>query len=223
MPLHLLGISRRADVCREGDIHWVVEGELAAAAMPPPPPSTGPLTHAALLAALYRHGDILPVRFGVVLPHEEAVRELLVRRREVLLHDLDRLRGAGEIGLRIELPRAAMPPLPPAPAAACHTGSSPAQYLAARRARYQLQDQLSRCAQFATETCVLAMKGLYRSWQRLSPEPPGIVRLAFLVERTLSAAFAARLNGFRAQQRAEQRTTLLGPWPPYSFVCPPGA
>jgi len=195
----------------------VVAAELAAAVVSPLPPLAGPLEHAALLAAIFRQGDVLPMRFGVVLPHEEAVRDLLRRRREALLHDLDRLKGAGEIGLRIELPCRSLPPDPPAPSGERPADSSPARYLAARRARYQWQDQLNTQAQHAAETCVRAMKDLYRSWRRLSPEPPGTVRLAFLVERHLWEAFAERLEISRAE-KIGVRCTLLGPWPPYSFL-----
>lgn len=141
----------------------------------------------------------------------------LRRRRAGLLRDLDRLKGTAEIGLRIELPHSPGPPDPSLPGGSRDPDSSPLGYLAARRAQYQWQDGLNRRAQLAAETCIRTVKGLYRSWGRLSPEPPGTVRLAFLVERDLSEAFAERLE--RLQDPAiGQRRTLLGPWPPYSFV-----
>ena len=245
MPLHLLGISRSDDLHRwdagcapasrdgatvprssrcetaseldRNGVRWVVESELSAATVLPLPPPDGALKHAALLAAIHRHGDILPVRFAVVLPREEAVRDLLRRRRVGLLRDLDRLKGTAEIGLRIELPHSPGPPDPPLPSGSRHPGDSPLGYLAARRARYQWQDDLNHRVQLAAETCVRAVKGLYRSWGRLSPEPPGTVRLAFLVERHLLKAFADRLEMSPARAIGQQRT-LLGPWPPYSFV-----
>ena len=242
MPMHLLGISRRRDIaslpchwsggqpaavrrlpteamggadCRE--VRWVVRGCLAAATVYPLPASFGPLDHARLVAAIHAEISILPVRYGAVLPGEEAVQDFLSSRGEDLSRDLGRVEGKSEIGLRIELARGPAPAEPPAPNGSCPSDLSPAGYLAVRRARYQWHDQLNTQAQSAAETCVGALKGLCRDWRRLSPEPLGTVRLAFLVERRLSEAFAARLEMLRAQ-RTGQRYTLVGPWPPYSFV-----
>jgi hypothetical protein len=205
-------------------VRWVAAAELTAAVVPPllqlaepPENAAGPLEHAALLAAIFRQGDVLPIRFGVVLPHEEAVCDLLRRRRDDLLRDLDRLQGAGEMGLRIELPSRSLPPEPPPPGDERPPDTSPARYLAARRARYRRQDQQEAHAQHAAQRCVWAMRGLYRSWRRLSPEPPGTVRLAFLVERHLWKDFAGRLETARAHEIGPP-CTLLGPWPPYSFL-----
>ena len=104
MSLHLLGVSRRADICAESpcEPHWIAAGDLAAAVVAPLPPATGPLRHAALLTAIHQHSDVLPMRFGVVLPDEQAVRDLLSRRRDGLLDELERLSGTVEFGLRIQ-------------------------------------------------------------------------------------------------------------------------
>ena len=143
MPLHLLGFSRSADVCRTSGVEWVVQGELAAAVSPLPPPLT-PLQHAAHLAAIYRHGDILPMRFGAVLPDANAVGNFVGREQDELREHLDRLRGTAEIGVRIELCPTPPPPSPPP--------DSPAQYLTHRRARYQSQDQLDLRARLTPTT-----------------------------------------------------------------------
>jgi len=228
VPLHLLCISRTADARRwepgspirsEGNGHdarWIAEGPLAAAVVPPLPRSTGPLAHAGLLEAIFRQGDLLPVRFGVVLDDEEAVRDLLRGRREELLHALDRLRGTAEMGLRIELPDCS-PPDPPVPTGSGHLCNSSQGYMAVRRRQYQRQDALTHRAALATEECIQTVKGLYRDWRRLSSEPARTVRLAFLVERRFSEKFAERLDAAKAL-RADQQHHLVGPWPPYSFV-----
>jgi hypothetical protein len=242
MPVHLLGITRSRDIAglpvhwhnaqptilphpraeaiadpRCGDIGWVVSGHLAGATVWPLPTTLGPLEHAHLLAAIHTHITILPVRYGTVLPDEEAVRHFLSNRRANLLDDLDRLHGTAEIGLRIELPHGDPPTEPLAASGSYHADTSPVRYLAARRARYESRDRLDTQAQLAAATCVRAVSGLYRSWQRLSPEPLGIVRLAFLIERKLSEAFAERVEMFRTTEIG-RRCGLVGPWPPYSFV-----
>jgi hypothetical protein len=48
-------------------------------------------------------------------------------------------------------------------------------------------------------------------------EKCGPVRLAFLVERNRIAAFQQRCQASRRERPGEQQT-VLGPWPPYSFV-----
>jgi len=225
-----LCISRTADACRceaggppdgselnRNGLEWVAEGELSAAVVRPLPRSTGPLKHATLLAAIFTRADLLPVRFAVVLPHEEAVRDLLRRKYADLLRALDQLKGAGEMALRIQLPHIPLPAAPPLPNDSDQPGKASLGYLAGRRARYQRQDDLQSRAQLTAESCIRTVSGLYRDWRRLSPEPSGTVRLAFLVERRLSADFAERLEAWRAQRRDEQYS-LVGPWPPYSFV-----
>jgi hypothetical protein len=95
MPLYLLGISRPLDVTRcsgteaahAACVEWIVHGALAAAIVRPPTASFEPLEHGRLLEAIHRHIDLVPVRFGVTLPDEPTVRDLLHRRKEGLLRE----------------------------------------------------------------------------------------------------------------------------------------
>ena len=58
-------------------------------------------THARVLQRAIEDGPVLPMRFGVVMPDDEAVREeLLDPYREVLAEQLGELRGAVELHLR---------------------------------------------------------------------------------------------------------------------------
>jgi hypothetical protein len=246
MPLQLLGISRSGDLecfqCGHPDdiqraelshsdpssqspllhVHWVRQGALAAATSVALPAATGPLQHARLLAAIYRHISILPARYGTVLPDDEAVRRFLDSHGEDLARESERLRGTAEMGLRIELPHSRGPAegagrSSAVPGGAAPSGATPASYMAARRARYRCQDRLAAQSQWVADTYLRALKGLIRDWQRRSPEPPGMVRLAFLVEVEQAAAFARRVAMLRSMQLGQQ-CTLFGPWPPYSFL-----
>jgi len=272
MPLFLLGISRREDITGlprhwpneqpttvpflpEGtiaepyssQIQWVEYGQLAAATVRSVLGAFKPLEHAALLAAIHTHISILPVRYGTVLPDEEAIRHFLTNRCENLLRDLVRVEGAVEVGLRIDLaepgkqgagsseqgvcnadsptrhPRAGTRSTPPAPNS--QLPASPGQYLALRRQRYESKDRLDRQAQLATEDFVQAMRGLYCEWRTLTSTVPAVVRLAFLVRRESWKTFRQRLEekiresvSPRETEQVSRRSTLLGPWPPYSFV-----
>ena len=238
MPLHLLAICRRGAVAklpadwsdgvagqrpsetvtgpRGNAIRWVTNGPLAAATLPHLPAASSPLEHAAWLAAIHAEISILPMRYGSVLPDAEAVRHFLGSHRDSLLHKLVGLEGTGEIGLRVALAGPAAPSRPQNETN-CLPPSSPIQYLASRRQHYEQADQLDRQAQLTSKDFVQAVHGLYREWRTLTSTIPGIVRLAFLVPRDLCGAFQDRLKATLPEQAA-RRYTLLGPWPPYSFV-----
>lgn len=225
MPLCLLGVSRSKDIASLScpglpnsiEFRWVTREPLAAATVGASSTSFEPLEHARLLDAIHARFSVLPVRYGVALPDEAAIQAFLSSRWKDLSNDLDRLEGTSEIGVHIEFARSPAPEEPPASSGSSCSNISPARYLALRFARYQRHDQLNAQAQLAAATCVRTLEGLYRSWRRLSPERSGIVRLAFLVDRRRSRAFVRRLETCNAD-KASQRYTVLGPWPPYSFV-----
>jgi hypothetical protein len=241
MSLHLLGISRSEDLARLscpighgemaslrhapaevsaqpdlGSIRWVEQGSLAAATLSLSPSPCRPLDHARLLEAVHRQMDVLPMRLGAVLCDDEAVRAFLQRRHADLAHDLDRMAGTCEAGLRIEFPCNG----PPCPRAAIGRGAStasPSEYLTMRRQRYEWKDRLEEQAQTVADRYVQTLRDLYRDWRKWNPWRPGLVRLAFLVHRDRWEAFRERLYALRAETPAE-RSICVGPWPPYSFV-----
>jgi hypothetical protein len=221
MPLALLGISRGDEAAGLKrplrHVHWIGRGSLAAATARNGDAAFGPLDHARLLAAIFPHIDILPVRFATVLPDEEAVRQFLDCHRDAFSGHLDRLRGTAEMALRIELPRDPPAVEPSEQSNPSPSALSPADYLAARRTRYRRHDRLLAQAQAIADTYLQALSGLFRQWRRRSPEPPGTVRLALLVQREQASAVAQRVAVLRSQ-RIGGRCGLSGPWPPYSFV-----
>jgi hypothetical protein len=200
-----------------GNIRWLVHGRLAAATMWPSSATVEPLAHAALLAEIHAQIGILPARYGTVAASEEAVRDFLGNHRDNLLRDLLRLEGTGEIGLRVDLADLAATPHSRNEDRSHPPASLPGQYLALRRQRYASIDRLARQARLATEDFVQAMHGLFCDCRTLSSTVPTVVRLAFLVRRDLWATFRNRIAALMPG-RASQRCTLLGPWPPYSFV-----
>ncbi len=226
-------------------VHWVGQGPLAAATTARGA-ALGPLEHARLLAAIFQHISILPARYGDVWPDEEAIRHFLESHGDALRGQIDRVRGGVEMALRIDLPhptggpdggdcpdfraatRSGGPKMGLSPLVDTEIGTAspngsttgatlPADYLAARRAQYRRQDRLVAQAQWATDIYLRALKGLFRQWRRRSPEPPATLRLAFLVPRPQTAAFAQRVAMLRTI-KIGQPCRLFGPWPPYSFV-----
>ena len=77
---------------------------------------TKPLEHAAAVAAIYQRICVLPMRFGTVAAEESEVRSLLCARQGELLERLDYLDGAGEMALRVAVPRPSDGPAAPSSA-----------------------------------------------------------------------------------------------------------
>ena len=126
-------------------------------------------------------------------------------------------RGPPKWGCGSTFPTVPCPEEPAGPSGYSPSELSPAAYLAARRAQYCRHDRRLAEAQWAADTYLRVLKGLFCDWRRRLPEPPGTVRLAFLVQREQTAAFADRVETLESMHIGEQ-CMLFGPWPPFSFV-----
>jgi hypothetical protein len=229
MGIALLGISRALDAghvhgpldigpCECDDFRWVTQGSLAAAVVSPLPTPAGPLRQARFLEAIHQQIGVLPVRFGALLPDEQAAKDFLRQRHDALLVDLDRLSDTGEIGVRIEFDEEpAAPGQASPPGGASESPPSPLDYLARRRRRYQWKDGLDGLVRAAAESCARAMADGYQDVRSRTPSPPGVLRLAFLVQRSRFDDFCRRLETWVAATTC-RRHLIVGPWPPYSFA-----
>jgi hypothetical protein len=91
-----------------GEVHSIVEGDLAAAVSRVSRPRLRPErklvgAHNAVVARLMRDGPVLPAAFGILASTEDAVRSLLDKNREPLLERLSHLAGKVEMGLRVSM------------------------------------------------------------------------------------------------------------------------
>ena len=220
MSLYPLGISRNRDLPRVAEqstagqvaVRWVLADELAGAVIDAPDVPPKPLQHAAALDAIHRRICVLPMRFAAVPRDEAEICSLLEAGHRDLLQRLDRLDGTCEMGLRIALPKCTATQANPS-----LRTSPPTSYLHERRTYYQRRDSLGEQARLTVKHLVRELGGTYHDWQKLTPSPPGLVRLAFLVERECVGSFRRCLRASLAGH-SEHQWTLLGPWPPYSFV-----
>jgi hypothetical protein len=154
-------------------------------------------------AALWRHEErleqlmklrpLLPVRYGTRVPDEAAAAAAVAGRGAELLAQLDRVRGAVEVSVRVR----EATPASPAPA---ETG---AEYLQARTAATRAGDGVHQ-----------VLRPLARDSRVLGGTEP--LRAAYLVERDEVDAFAARVRQLQGEHR-ELAILCTGPWPPYSF------
>lgn len=220
MALCFLGISRNGDLSRMAQrpafgraaARWVVEDELAGAVIDPRDLRPTLLQHAEALDTIHRQICVLPMRFGTVLRDEMEVRLLLRAQQQDLLEGLRRIDGMCEMGMRITLPES-----PPARAASSCGATTASSYLRERKAHYQRRDLLGQQSRLTVDYLLEQLQGTCRDWNSLTSSTPGLLRLAFLVERERVKTFRRFLHAAVTKYHGHQ-WTVLGPWPPYSFV-----
>jgi hypothetical protein len=156
----------------------------------PAPDEDALVRHDRMVSALAESGATLPVRFGAVMPGEDALRELLTERGDELRARLEHVRGRVEMGVRSAWP-----------------DTAPTRPLSGRdfmRARLERR----RAAQRAADELHPALAELsVDSVLTLCPREDTMFSAAYLVERADARRFSERAKG----------VTVTGPWPPYSF------
>jgi hypothetical protein len=156
--------------------------------------------------------DVLPMRFGGLLPDEQAVCAHLDERRAVYLRALTRIAGCVELEVRARL----SPPPPPVTTedVAEPAIRSGADYLQARQRRYSAENRLrDQCE--ALERALLSKVAPLCREHRLELSPPRC-SLYFLVPRDQVSAFRSTLSP--TPDVGPMELTLSGPWPPFNFV-----
>ncbi len=208
-----------------GGLLRVAHGGLAAVVSPGGAPAQGETPAAAELIAYERvirsqHAvaDVVPMRFGSVLPGEEAVRAHLDAQRDTYLRVLARVSGCVEMGVRMLVP----PPAPPTTReeAVKPVSRSGAAYLQTLRQRHSAENQLrDHCAALEQELLSTVAPLCREHRMELSPLRPGepaLCSLYFLVPRDQVSAFRAAVSPFAGGRTVE--VSLSGPWTPFNFV-----
>jgi len=162
--------------------------------------------HERVAESLLEDGAVLPMRFGSVLPDDDAVASLLTERRDEFTAGLQRVRGAVELGVRVawELEEVALADdqVAQGPGAAYLRGLSQSR----RRAR-ELAERVNG-----------AVAGLFRAHvHRLLTSPSLPVTGAYLVDREAVGPFRARIAALDGELEGAG-IVCTGPWPPYSFT-----
>jgi hypothetical protein len=150
--------------------------------------------HEELLEGLMKRRPLLPVRYGTRVPDEAAAAAAVAGRGAELMAQLDHVRGAVEVSVRVR----GAEPSPPA------TGSeSGVEYLRARTAGSRAGD------------------GVHEVLQPLSRDSRVLggaeaLRAAYLVAHDDIDVFVARVRELQGEH-LELAILCTGPWPPYSF------
>ena len=185
------------------------------------------LAHAHVLEAYVEHATVIPMQFGVVLPHDDVVREqLLEDDREQLLMLLELFDG--QVQLTVQGVHHEEPALREV------LRRSPA--LMSERERLRgLPEDLDQEHQLrlgqAVEAALLELQAEDREMilDRLAPmalavadnDTPGaheVINAAFLVERDSRETFDVAVGELRRDVEARIRLRYVGPQPPYSFL-----
>jgi hypothetical protein len=213
-------------------LRTVESGDLAALVSEVP---AGPLEagrgdlnrHGEVLRDALDGGTVLPMRFGMVLPGEEAVRaELLERHRERLAELVEHLRGRVELTLRATyeeepLLREALGRRPEAARLARRLQS------ADQSAEYH--DRIRLGELIVEEVEAMREHDTAAALERLRPlavdvhvgQPPHertAYALSFLVEAGAVERFDAAVQALDAADGDRMRFSYVGPLPPHSFV-----
>jgi hypothetical protein len=156
--------------------------------------------HEQVVRAIMQGGPVLPMRFGTLMPDDEALRAVLVARREEFARSLERVRGRVELGLRAQWKET--PAKPPADSGHAFMHAKLECHTAARALAERLHDPLAATA--ADARCTLVA------------DDATALAAAYLVDRGRAAAIRRRAEALGAAC-PEADVLVTGPWPPYSF------
>jgi hypothetical protein len=178
------------------------------------------LAHASLLESIAATVDVLPMRFGVILPSEDAVRRFLERSSGPLLGSLEELAGLVEVQVKIDYePERVLREIAEGDARIARLnrktqaggtyrdkvrlGELVADALHRRRHEHAGR-VVSRLGEFAVRSEPGPVTGEYT-----------MLNHSFLVPRRALEAFDAALGAVDGEGI---RIRAVGPMPPYSFV-----
>jgi hypothetical protein len=203
------GLRRERLAVIPGRGFHVVVGRMDA----PPAATTAALRgHDAALRRIAATVDaVLPLRFGSVVPDEDAAARLLRPRALELAGRLAQVRGHEQMTLRVFGPRRPSRARAAVPARGARRLGPGTRYLAGRRHLHEgaAAPELDPIRQL--------LAGLV-SDERVQRHatPPLLASMYHLVPRGRRAEYRARI--VRAARRlAPLRLTVSGPWPPYAF------
>jgi hypothetical protein len=188
------------------------------------------LAHARVLERALEDGVVLPMRFGIVLPDSDSVRdELLDEHRDDLLEQLAMFDGKVELHVRAVYHEPALmaeliesnPEI-----AARHESVRGQPEDATYYARIQLgqlvAEGVERARQIDASAILDELEPLAVAVDAGTPEHEHVAaQLSFLVERSRLAEFDQAVDRLGQRNEGRLRFKYTGPLPPYSFVALP--
>ncbi|TRV81102.1 GvpL/GvpF family gas vesicle protein [Streptomyces sp. 130] len=206
-------------------LRTVRRGRLAAVVSDAPPDLRARrrdlLAHQDLLLRLMDEGPVLPMRFGMVAPGQDAVERQLAAGEDGHVAALERLAGCHEINVKALAAEDAL-----AEVVAEDATVRKLREAARRRPGYETSLRLGEAV--AASLARRAAEAGRRVLRELTPRARAVaagpevqgcaLNVSFLVEREAGDAFLARARRFAADHRGHVELRLAGPLPCYSFV-----
>jgi gas vesicle protein GvpL/GvpF len=204
--------------------------ELAALVSPVPPGTVRArrrdlLAHFDVLAAAFRDGTVLPLRFGIAFDDErQLVQEFLKPRHEELLNLLDALRGKAELRVTAHYREEAIlaetirenPKIARLREATQRvSGLHPAQVELGQLVSAEVQARTARDSRAVLERMRRVSVRDAVSDEAIEYQ---VLRASFLVERDRLGEFDAALEGLASEHAGRMDIKVVGPLPPHSFV-----
>lgn len=183
--------------------------------------------HARVLEQALEHGTVLPMRFGVVMASEEAVRrDLLERHADELTAQLAELDGLIELRVRAvyeeeTLMREVVASSPEIAELRDGLRGRPADatYFERIRLGELVSEQVQRRSQHDGDEIVAALEPFCRAVRRGDPAHERVaLDASFLVDRGQQEDFEQVLEGLGQALEGRLGFRLIGPLPPHSFV-----
>jgi hypothetical protein len=195
--------------------------------------------HDAVLARALAADAVIPLRLCTIFTDEAHVREMLERERELLLDELERLRGHAEWSVKVLAERGKLeaavreriPALAVTEAGAEKEGSGHA-FFERKKVDRTVSDEARAMAEAAAEEVHGRLREIAAADTLLRPQHPDLSRRsgqmvlngAYLVHRSRSGEFGAVAEELRGRNRGiGLELDFSGPWAPYNFVTPPEA
>jgi hypothetical protein len=152
--------------------------------------------HEQTVEALMTKRDLLPVRFGTLVPDPRAAARAVAERSTELATSLDRVRGALELAVRVETREPQSEPT--------RRGQSGRDYMSAKARRIAEAGLVHE-----------PLAGVAR--ENVLHAGPELLRAAYLVDRGAVESFVGLVRQLQ-ETHSELDVLCTGPWPPYSFA-----
>lgn len=178
--------------------------------------------HSDVLEAVLAAGTVLPMRFGVIMPDDAAVREqLLEPHRDELLAQLERLDGRVELTLRATYEEAPLlrEILAEEPEIRAIHAAGNRGYLEQIRLGEMIAGAVDARRRRDADQILAQLTPLAEDYQLAEPRHERMALSAsFLIPRGAIADFDAAVDDVGRRQKHRMRLRYTGPLPPHSFV-----
>ncbi|MEV0842466.1 GvpL/GvpF family gas vesicle protein [Actinocatenispora sera] len=176
--------------------------------------------HHRVLTALAEQGTVLPMRFGVVAPDDDALREQLREAADRYLSALREIAGAAEYNVKLLTDEDAVVRrvADTDPAVLRERGAGDTGYEGRVRLGQAVATAVEAALRADADRLVTTLTPLAR---RTAPAPPtagAAVNASFLVTDEQLEPFQGAVHELAHELRADGEVRCTGPLPPYSFV-----